>query len=63
MKRAIWIVLGILFIILMAFAGFAPIPGQKDEPSPLSEESPGRSPEPARPSGPPHKPGEPVRDK
>ena len=57
-----WVVLGIAVVLLLAFAGLAPLPGQKDQPTVLTEDVvPGRSPQPPVPSGPPHaKPGEPA---
>jgi hypothetical protein len=63
MKSMIWVALGILVVVLLAFAGLAPLPGQKDVPSNLTQEAPpGKSPEPDKPSGPPHtKSGEPAR--
>jgi hypothetical protein len=56
MKPKIWVVvLGIVAVILLAFAGLAPLPGQKDVPTPYNEPSPpGQSPAPPPPGGPPH---------
>jgi hypothetical protein len=62
MKRSvIWVVLGVAGVVLLVFAGLAPLPGQKDEPSPLTEDvAPGKESRPPLPSGPPHaKPGDP----
>jgi hypothetical protein len=58
--RLLGIVLGIVVIAVLAFAGLAPLPGQKHKPSALGEKAPnGQSPEPAQPSGPPRtSPGE-----
>jgi hypothetical protein len=58
----LWVVLGVAVIVLVVFAGLAPLPGQKDEPTPLTEDVvPGKAPRPPLPSGPPHsKPGEPA---
>jgi hypothetical protein len=54
-QRWIWVVLGIVVIAILAFAGLAPLPGQKEKPSALGEKAPpGQSPKPTSPSGPPH---------
>ena len=57
----LWVVLGVAGIVLLVFSGLAPLPGQKDEPSALTEDAaPGKAPQPPAPSGPPHaQPGEP----
>lgn len=59
-QRWMWVVLGIIVIGILAFAGLAPLPGQKEKPSALGEKAPpGQSPAPTSPSGPPHAgPGE-----
>jgi hypothetical protein len=59
--KVIWVVLGIVGIVLLVFAGLAPLPGQKDEPSALTQGgAPGKGSRPPLPSGPPHaKPGDP----
>lgn len=53
-NRIIWVVVGVAVIVAMLFAGFLPLPGQKDNVTPGTQPSPaGRSPEPTKPGGPP----------
>ena len=48
-----WVVLGVALVIMLAFGGVAPLSGQRDEPSVLTEDTSGKK--PALPSGhPPH---------
>lgn len=51
----IWIGLGVVAVILvMLFAGFLPLPGQKDNVTPMTQPAPaGTSPPAALPKGPP----------
>ena len=57
MKPSFWLIVGLIAITVLAFAGLAPLPGQMDEPTPYAPS--GESPIPTAPSGPPHsKPGE-----
>lgn len=60
MKPSFWLIVGLIAITVLAFAGLAPLPGQKDEPTPYVKPAPpGESPIPTASSGPPHsKPGE-----
>jgi len=39
-NRTIWIVLGCIVIVLMLMAGLLPLPGQKDNVTPLTEPAP-----------------------
>ena len=39
-NRTIWIVLGFIVIVLMLMAGLLPLPGQKDNVTPLTEPAP-----------------------
>ena len=51
----LWVVLGVVGIVLLVFAGLAPLPGQKDNPDVLTEDRPeGKAAQPPLPSGPPH---------
>jgi hypothetical protein len=53
-KRIIWVIVGIAVIIAMLFSGLLPLPGQKDNVTPLTQPSPpGNSPLPTAPKGPP----------
>jgi hypothetical protein len=60
MKPSFWLIVGLIAITVLAFAGLAPLPGQKDEPTPYVQPAPpGESRIPTTPSGPPQsKPGE-----
>jgi hypothetical protein len=49
----IWIAVAILVIVLLAFAGLLPLPGQKDNVTPMTQ--PG-SPSVTAPKGPPEAP-------
>lgn len=42
--RNVWIIVGIIAIIAILFAGFLPLPGQKDNTTPLTEPSPAKTP-------------------
>jgi hypothetical protein len=56
MKRTTWIIIvAVIGIVVFLFAGLLPLPGQKDNVTPLSE--PGSSAKsPSPPSGPPERP-------
>lgn len=43
-NRTLWVVLGIVVIVVMLVAGFLPLPGQKDNVTPLTEPAPSQSP-------------------
>jgi hypothetical protein len=50
----IWIGLAVVLIIVLAVAGFLPLPGQKDNVTPMTQPSaPGSSPPAELPKGPP----------
>jgi hypothetical protein len=50
-----WIIVAIVGIIVLLFAGLLPLPGQKDKVTSHSEPAPtGQSPQPEAPKGPPH---------
>ncbi len=52
----IWIGVAIVAIIVMALAGFLPLPGQKDNVTPHTQPAPaGTSPPAELPKGPPEK--------
>jgi hypothetical protein len=52
--RIIWIILGVLAIVAILFGGLLPLPGQKDNTTPLVQPSrPGKSLTPTQPTGPP----------
>jgi hypothetical protein len=54
MNKGIWLVIGLVVLVVAVFAGLAPLPGEKDEPSPHVQPAPaGQSPEPTKPAGPP----------
>ena len=54
--RIVWVIIGVAVIVAVLFAGFLPLPGQKDNVTPKSQPSPaGKSPEPTQPKGPPEK--------
>lgn len=54
--RIVWVIVGIAVIIAVLFAGFLPLPGQKDNVTPTSQPAPaGQSPQPTTPKGPPEK--------
>lgn len=38
-NRTLWIVVGFIIIVLMLIAGLLPLPGQKDNVTPLTEPS------------------------
>ena len=53
MNKTVLVILGILAIVALLFSGLLPLPGQKDNPSALTQPSaPGTSPEPTPPKGP-----------
>jgi hypothetical protein len=54
MNMKIWIPVAIVAIVLIAFAGLAPLPGQKDNVTPHTQ--PGVSPQVEAPKGPPPSP-------
>jgi len=55
MNRTSWVIVGIVAIIVILFAGLLPLPGQKDNVTPSTQ--PGASSSvPAAPTGPPEKP-------
>lgn len=60
MKPSFWVIVGLIAITVLAFAGLAPLPGQREESTPYVQPAPfGESPVPTAPSGPPHsRPGE-----
>ena len=52
-----WIILAVIAIVVMLFAGLLPLPGQKDNVTPTVQPSPpGTSPQPVAPKGPPPSP-------
>ncbi len=54
--RIVWVIVGIAVIVAVLFAGFLPLPGQKDNVTERTQPSPpGQSPTPTRPTGPPEK--------
>lgn len=47
--KTLWVIVGIAIIIALLFAGFLPLPGQKDNETPLTEPAPqGKSLAPAQ---------------
>jgi hypothetical protein len=54
-RMRIWIPIAILAIVLIAFAGLAPLPGQKDNATPHTQPS-NQSPQVQAPKGPPPSP-------
>lgn len=55
-NRIIWVIVGIAAIIAMLFSGLLPLPGQKDNVTPLTQPlPPGKSPQPTAPTGPSQK--------
>lgn len=42
-NRTIWIVVGFIVIVLMLLGGLLPLPGQKDNVTPLTEPAPSQS--------------------
>ena len=54
--RIVWVIIGIAVLIAVLFAGFLPLPDQKDNVTPKTQPSPdGKSPEPTAPRGPAEK--------
>jgi hypothetical protein len=51
----IWIPIAILIIVVLAFAGLLPLPGQKDKTTPMTQPS-SSSPQVQAPKGPPPSP-------
>lgn len=43
-NRTLWIVIGVIVILVMLFGGLLPLPGQKDNVTPLTEPSPSAQP-------------------
>lgn len=39
-NRTLWVIIGIIAIVVILFAGFLPLPGQKDNVTPFSEPRP-----------------------
>jgi hypothetical protein len=57
-RRFLWVIIGIVVVVVLAFVGLAPLPGQKENASPFGESF---APEPTQPAGPSHaNPGEPL---
>jgi hypothetical protein len=57
-RRFLWVIIGIVVVAVLAFAGLAPPPGQKEKASPFGDSF---APQPSQPTGPPHTgPGEPL---
>ena len=51
--RTLWVIFGILVIVAMLFAGLLPLPGERDDSTPLVQPSPpGQSPGPTAPRAP-----------
>lgn len=54
MNKTIWIVVGVIAIVAVLFAGLLPLPGQKDNVTVHTQPAPpGESPRPTAPKGPP----------
>ena len=52
-----WIIVAVIGIVILLFAGLLPLPGQKDNVTPHTEPSaPGTSPQARAPTGPPPSP-------
>jgi hypothetical protein len=52
----VWVIVGIAVIIAVLFAGFLPLPDQKDNVTPTTQPAPaGTAPQPSAPQGPPEK--------
>jgi len=53
-NKTTWIILAIIAIVILLVAGLLPLPGQKDNVTPMTQPAPaGTSPTPAPPKGPP----------
>jgi hypothetical protein len=56
-SRTTWIIIAIVAIVVILFAGLLPLPGQKDNVTPHTQPSPpGTSPQAQAPKGPPPSP-------
>jgi hypothetical protein len=38
--KTIWVIVGVAIVVALLFAGFLPLPGQKDNSTPLTEPAP-----------------------
>jgi hypothetical protein len=38
--RTLWVIIGIAVVVALLFAGFLPLPGQKDNSTPFTEPAP-----------------------
>ena len=57
----IWIIVAVIGIAILLFAGLLPLPGQKDNVTPHTQPSPpGQSPQARTPVGPPPSPSSPT---
>ena len=56
MNRTAWIIIAIVAIVIVLFAGLLPLPGQKDNVTPATQPGSSSSSAPAAPTGPPEKP-------
>ncbi|MDB5866146.1 MAG: hypothetical protein JWO70_3952 [Betaproteobacteria bacterium] len=55
--KTTWIVIAVVAIVVLLFAGLLPLPGQKDKVTPLTQPSPpGTQPQAEAPKGPPPSP-------
>jgi hypothetical protein len=55
MNKTAWIIVGVVAIVVILFAGLLPLPGQKDNVTPSTQPGSSASVPPA-PTGPPEKP-------
>ena len=52
MKKSVWLIVGLIAVVLFAFSGLAPLPGQKDNVTAHSQPDPDLK--PTKPTGPEH---------
>jgi hypothetical protein len=53
MKKSVWLIVGLIAVVALAFIGLAPLPGQKDNVTVHSQ--PSADVKPTSPTGPAHK--------
>jgi hypothetical protein len=56
-SKTTWIIIGVIIVVVALFAGFLPLPGQKDNETPhVQPSAPGTQPQAEVPTGPPASP-------